>query len=164
MRTFIYILAAAMLLASCKHSPKKAATPGERAADSVQAYLKTHLDNPASYQPGSFSKLEKNYSSYKNDDNYYTYSNWIGRSKEKNDQRDSAVLYHKRLKSGFYDKIYQLGVKKMDSLKSTYKPSFMGYLITHQYKAKNSAGTVVNHQTVFTLDTTMSVLKADEAK
>lgn len=164
MRTFILLLAAGMLFASCNKTPKKAATQSERAADSVQSYLKSHLDNPASYEAGSFGKLEKNYSSYKNDDNYYTYSNWIGRSKEKNDQRDSTAVYRKRLKSGFYDKLYQLGVKKMDSLKSTYKPSFMGYLITHQYKAKNSAGAVVNHQTVFTLDTAMSVLKADEAK
>ncbi|HVW16272.1 MAG TPA: hypothetical protein VHB54_20740 [Mucilaginibacter sp.] len=164
MKTIILILAAGVLLASCGKAAKPAATPDARAADSVKAYLKTHLDDPSSYDPGKFDKLEKNFSSYKNDDNYYTYSNWIARSKEQSDKKDSAAVYRRRKSSGFYDRLFQSGMKKMDSLKKNYKPSFMGYLITHWYQAKNSAGSVVPHQTVFTLDTAFSVLKADESK
>ncbi|MBS1526768.1 MAG: hypothetical protein JST19_14010 [Bacteroidetes bacterium] len=163
MRTFILILSAGVLLASCGKKAQTAATPDARAADSVKAYLKGHLNDPASYQPETFGKLEKNFSSYMNDDNYYTYSNWIARTKEQSDKKDSAAVYQERKRSGFYDKMFREGMRKMDSLKKNYKSSFMGYKITHSYRAKNTAGSIEPQQAVFTLDTAFSVLKMDKA-
>lgn len=136
----------------------------ERAEDSVKAYVKGHLDDSTSYQPEAFGKLEKNYSTYQSDDNYFTYSEWIARSEEKSDQQNNPALYRQRKKSGYYDQKYKSGLEKMDSLKKTFKPGFIGYIIAHRYKAKDNSGALTEHKMVFSLDTSLSVFKAADTK
>lgn len=158
----IYVLALLISFCSCNSKRKNEV---EISKDSITAYLKNSLNDPSSYQPIFFSKMDTVLTQLEDDNKYYSYKELTDTNMFiTNDIIRNFQLYKKRKKVKYYDSLYNAGIKGVDSCKKAFKPKLNYYAIVHSYRAKNGFGALTIHNTLFHLKSNLSVFYAKEEK
>lgn len=139
----------------------------DKAKETIDKYLYYTLHDYKSYEPVSWSKLDSLYSDYTMDDSYidleairYMYDTDGKECKERLNKVNYDLEYRNSkqfiedllmaIVSEFYkEKVY---LKKLDSIKVNFNPQFIGYKITHTYRAKNLNGAYKLSEETFFLD------------
>lgn len=148
--TFIMVL-----LAGCT-------SPEKKAQSCIKAEMKKNLNDPSSYEPVEFSKLDSLFSYFRN-------------SQEWSDIRDSVDKYehiyedhissYSWVKERAQEKMKDLGLsfdevkgktfyflEKQDSLEKNYKPEWIGWEMKHKFRAKNGFGAMKLDEEIFHFD------------
>jgi len=143
MKRFLFI-ACLLILSSCQF------TKQQKAEKLVKDYLKTHLNDPDSYENVSFGKLTIN---------PYAYEDTIPAGIELKKKEDSLIRGN--------DSVAAKEIRAhLDSIDFIYpNPIVKAYILDHTYRAKNGFGGVItyNQRFVFnkTCDTIMFVNNND---
>jgi hypothetical protein len=163
MKKIVFLCLISFVFYSCQ-STKKSATLQERATDSVTAYMKQNLDDPASYQPVKFGTLDTTMSNYMQDEKYLTLKSMSESElhEEADDLLNNKSLYQQRSKVNYYKNRHLAGVKGLDSLKKTFKAELSGYLMLHSYRAKNKLGALALHEPLFRFRKDLSIYRVQE--
>jgi hypothetical protein len=147
-----------ILLSSCSDQQKAEST--------VKEYLKSHLDDPGSYESISFSTLEPVYNDFETESKEYPALKIVV------DSMDSKRNYYRHLIDSInadpfnnkQDTIKYVGQfkrweRKTDSLlqiidkkSKAYKGSLLGYKLNHKFRAKNAFGALQLEFKEFNLD------------
>lgn len=150
----------------------------QKAKTAVIAYLKRNLNNPASYSPASWGKLEKTYSSFYDtkvaEDFKKTLQIYhdgkidllvsISKIKArigKNYESDSTYIDAINLQNQAtlaYDSLY----KAQQDAEKSYKPKFDGYSIEHSIRARNKFNALVLQNYIFILNKTFKVISSGD--
>jgi hypothetical protein len=130
MKRSCFLLFSVFIVSSC-YQTNTARLTRDVAIDSVKAYLTKTLNDPSSYQPVEFGNIEPQMSSYKLEEEYDYYNGLAKDStdREKYDKSTYYALYKKRKSENYYEKLHELGVKKLDSLQKFYKPKLLRYYL-----------------------------------
>lgn len=121
----------------------------EKAKSLIEAHLKDVLNDPSSYKPDKFSKLDSNYVEYI----------FTDRSKELMSKVNEVIAEGKDFEySGEYKKAALKGAEGLELLKmheaeeKAYVPKFEGFIMIHRFRAKNAVGAVVAQKAAFFFD------------
>jgi len=151
----------------------------QKAKVSAKSYLLKFLNNPSSYRPGSWDKLQKTYSSFSEtkraqeiEQNLRHYRDAkfdmmvtipkmqyrIGEDYEKDSTYVKAVELEKEASSG-YDSILIV----QEKAEKAYKPVFDGYRIEHTFRARNKFNALVLQTYYFLFSKSFKVIAAGDA-
>jgi hypothetical protein len=163
MKILVFLCLITSVFYSCQSS-KKSATLRERATDSVTAYMKQNLDDPASYQPVKFGTLDTTMSNYTQDDKYFTLKSMSESElgEEADEMLNDRKLYSQRSKANYYKNRRVAGLKGLDSLQKNFKPKLSGYIMLHSYRAKNKFGALTLHEPLFRFRKDLSIFRVQE--
>jgi hypothetical protein len=131
-------------------------TRTETAQDLVKHYLDSTLNDPKSYEPLEFSKLDSLYLRYHDSPEYAAL---LTKKTDFDSKKDSMVNVLIKDIDHFSEKKEDAFKKSADSIQAiieknetTYKGPFNGYAIIHNYRGKNALGGVVKTSMLFTFD------------
>ena len=139
----LFTLSISLLLFSCTQSPEK------KAEENIKVFITSKMDDPKSYEPDSFGKLEPYKEELKDNPEFINlYTEFDKRS------RLETEAYAQTLNNTDNPRIVQLAkeiyVSRQDSAKialenvqnykASYKPKDM-FFMKHRFRAKNKMGT-----------------------
>jgi hypothetical protein len=161
MKKSILLLTILFALNSCNKNPQKIAE------DNIAKYLAKHLNDPKSYQPDSFGKLDSIFSSFydtKEGIELMTAYGDLGK-----DMREVQSKIYSAKSISDLDKIEEqekIFSEKRDSISELmdekelkYKGNLTGFRTTHSYRAKNKMGALVLEENAFLLDKDLEVIR-----
>jgi hypothetical protein len=161
-KLFFYSLI--ITLSSCNFLTE---TNQQKAEKAIKQYLKENLHDPKSYEPESFSELDSSFSSFEDSEVgsklKQVDEDLSNRLNDLNGKIDNAKnlaelteveeegkkIIEKR------DSLFELKLKKTEE----YKGEFMGYRISHTYRAKNAMGALVKESNYFKLDKDFKIIE-----
>jgi hypothetical protein len=154
MKKVLIVFSLLAVLAGCTSNEKKAKSL-------IKDYMKTHLNDPKSYEAVEFGTLDTLFSKLEHDFDYikynegfkaylkmqedamteidrkqsliYTYENYSG-SDEYNLDMEYAKMYLDSMK---------LYAEKIKIIHNNFKPEFNGWTMQHSYRAKNGLGALM---------------------
>jgi hypothetical protein len=159
--TFL-LIALSVSFFSCNEQPIDKVKAG------IKSYVITNFNDPDSYEPIEFGKLDTIMSSYPEEDFFWQLehkkdsiktlinflSEFVGNNSERNfhieEKKDSLLKYNSVL------------VLKQDSMMDIFEPKFQNYLIEHKFRAKNNFGALILNNYRFYLDSTFKVYSVDK--
>lgn len=168
MRKILYLfLNIAMALMSCSKSFE------EKAHESVRTYLIKNIDDPSSYESVEFGKMDSVKGLNREEREKY-----IKAVEERKDNRyiievekliSSGEIHHNKIlyeqKKNELRKEDSIRRKAFwDSLSIKYPMKFIGYNITHKFRAKNKVGALELQEYKFFLDTNFVVERGEIEK
>ena len=126
----------------------------EIAKDSISAYLQSHLHDPTSFQLVHYSKFDTVYTSAYDDKRDY----YKGIQDSLFDEAGKHYILSKEHKL-----TWDLGMSYFDTLTNllndtTYRGKFIGYAISHKYRAKNQMGALGLHTVLYSFDSSMNII------
>lgn len=111
-------------------------SPEKTAQKLVRDYLKENLKDPSSYQPAKFGQLDSTYSEFVLDEKLIVKE--IEPIIEESDRYLNQNNYDKA-----FDKAEEAAIKRKEmqaKLQADFVPEFIGWSISHTYRAKNGFG------------------------
>lgn len=172
MKRIIFATLAILFISSCSRFESKQ----QRAQALVKSYLDSALNDPKSYENVKFTKIDTLYSIFEQSPQYFklkeksdslvaAFDEW----KLKNPDFDDSYgdLSHERAQYfikmiNYYSNPNIEVLKKIADMSKDFKPSFIGYKIIDQYRAKNGFGALVLHETSFKLDSGITKIIATD--
>jgi hypothetical protein len=142
MKRILFLFFAVFALMACSQK-----TPQQKAEAAVKQYLQKNMDDPSSYEPVEFGKLDSAYSTLEDDSAYIAMNAEI------------AGIYPETIADINKKTALQNNLTKYIS---SYKNKWTGYTITHKARAKNKLGALVMENLKFTLDKNFNVKKTEE--
>jgi len=124
----IYILIASCALVGCQKSNE------DIAKGLINDYIKASANDPESYEPVEFDKLDTLKT-------FYAYSKEYLENKEKYDDKFRNYEDYNTIR---------------DSLKKSFVPEFTGFMMRHKFRAKNGFGAKILNSKVFYFDKELS--------
>jgi len=164
-KCFIVLLLIHILFESCKQDPDK------KAKSLIKDKLYNSLHDFKSYEPVSYGKLDSNYSSLEDDEDYVGFKKYydslmseiqqnIVRAKE----YPVSSYYDAQVAKGYLDKAKKIVAVcepmsyLIDSTTNNFKSHFVGWKMRHTYRAKNLAGNLGIHHTTFFFNDSLTVV------
>lgn len=127
----------------------------QKADTLIRHHLDSVLNDPKSYQPVQFTKIDTLFTDIYDESNSYNIPE-SGDSRRLIDLIENFNLYEKRVANGYYDNLNKINQRVIDSLKKAYNPKVRGYYVEHTYRATNGFGALTKHTTGFDLDTSLT--------
>lgn len=124
----LYILIASFALVGCQKSNE------DIAKSLINDYIKASANDPESYEPVEFDKLDTLKT-------FYAYSKEYLENKEKYDDKFRNYEDYNTIR---------------DSLKKAFVPEFTGFMMRHKFRAKNGFGAKILNSKVFYFDKELS--------
>lgn len=158
MKKIILGLTIAVSLVSCSKSPEN------QAKENIDKFITEKMDDPKSYESVSFGKLEKEKSSYRDDDKYkdllLQYDDVDKKAQVANEQietfthENTIAMATQNYKN--YLSLKDGVVMEIERFKKEFKPVDI-YKIKHSYRGKNKMGALVLDSCTVVLDKELKV-------
>jgi len=135
MKQVLRLLTLVVILSSCTQSNQK------KAEKAVTNYIKSHIGDPASYEPVSFDTLKRDFAIgkwQKNINNYNDSAKHYDSLYEVDNKKEDFITARFDLDMS---KIFSKGVKDFSEFKDSACP--YGWVIHHKFRGKNAMGALV---------------------
>jgi hypothetical protein len=147
-----------VIISSCSISPEK------KAQKAIKDYLQKNLNDAKSYESVEFSLLCKDETTIKNTkfgkelDNleFDCYADSLGMIDSKKEKDYQMLTFYKTKFKNDKLKYSNTLDQYRDSIKN-FKSEFVGYLMTHKYRAKNKMGGYILESALFIMDKNFNI-------
>lgn len=155
-KRIIALLAVSMLLAGCSQ------TPEEKAKAIITKAINDELDDPSTYEPIEFGALDSAITSLDNHREYVLMVDLVKVLVEKSEthlnlakmyQGISQYSFDDEMRQGreLLDSVHHIEAR-LDAIKAAFKPEFVGWKMTHSFRAKQAGEDKKKYDEVYYLD------------
>lgn len=129
-----------------------------KAKAAAKAYIIKNLNNPGSYKPAAWGRLEKYYNSFSDTKRGQTLQNTLEKLHKNRLYSEDPNVRDSSEKD--YDSLY----KVQSHEEKLFKPTFSGYTIEHSFRAKNKFNALVLQKYIFVMSKTFRVESASDVE
>lgn len=153
MKRILIALLISVLAYGCTTTP--VLTRDQKADTLIKHFLDSTLNDPKSYEPVKFGKIDTLFTHYMDDPGFEKLP-ISGDYQRTKDLTSNFSQYEKRTSNGYYDDLNKINKRATDSLKKTFKPEIRAYYVEHTFRAKNAFNALLMQTVGFSIDTSFT--------